>query len=68
MSNPKKTEQIAWHTDPDTRAQVVALANLEGLSASEYLDRVLGAHITERRRHYECLHKVFAGSTEREEP
>lgn len=64
----KKTEQIAWHTDPDTRAQVVALANLEGKSASEYLDQVMGQHIIECRRHYEALHKVFSKQTERQEP
>lgn len=64
----KKTEQIAWHTDPDTRAQVVALANLEGKSVSEWAESLIDRELGEQLRHYEALQAVFAMATERKEP
>lgn len=51
----KKTDQIAIHMDADKKAQAVALANLAGVSVSEWAESLIDRELGEQLRHYECI-------------
>lgn len=68
MSPEKKLATLAWHCGLDTKAAFQALAALEGMTASELLDRLATGYIerkaTEARLVLEAINGASTVSTE----
>lgn len=63
----KLIDCLSVHLDPDEKLQVVALANREGLSASEYLRGLVKQDLHRQRLLYQDLHQIFSPASERSE-
>lgn len=63
----KMSDCLSVHLDPDEKIKVVALANRDGLSASEYLRGLVKRELHDQRRLYQDLHQIFATASERRE-
>lgn len=67
---PKLPGHLATHVTDEEEAQVKALADLVGISASEYLRDLIMSHLAEKQRQFQSMHRIFgsangAASTER---
>lgn len=67
---PKLLGHLATHVTDEAEEQIKALADLAGLSPSEYLRELIMAHLAEKQRQFQSMHRIFgsangAASTER---
>jgi predicted DNA-binding protein len=51
--------QLATHVSTETERQIRALAELRGVSASEYLREIITAHLDVKKLEYQALKEAF---------
>lgn len=56
----KKAGQLSTHVSDEAARQIRALAELEGMSTSEYLrEKIILEHLLCKRHEFDCMREVF---------
>lgn len=63
MTPEKLIEEMTIKLAESQKRRLAALAEADGLTASELVRRLIAAHLEERERHFHALHAIF-GSTQ----
>jgi ferritin-like metal-binding protein YciE len=53
---------LATHVTDEEEAQIKALADLVGISASEYLRDLIMSHLAEKHRQFQSMHRIFGSA------
>lgn len=59
MASEKLIDELTFKIGPDQKRRLVALAEADGLNASELVRRLVTAHLDERERHFRALSLIF---------
>ena len=60
IKREKKVESINIHLPESQKLEVIRLADLVGLSASEYGYKIIVEHLEKKRAEYKVLRSIFA--------
>ena len=58
----KLLDEMTIKLGPDQKRRLVALAEADGLTASELVRRLIESHIEDRAANYRALHSIFGES------
>lgn len=61
MPAEKLIEEMTVKLAESQKRRITALAEADGITASELVRRLIASHLEERERHFHALHAIFGG-------